>query len=109
MAWHEAGAGQVWDACTLAVHPRRNVPAIRALDLCRTFRAMHAGCQATDAFQETAHVLQVTALVKMDQVIAREPVQGALLPVLPQQPDLLRRYEAISGTTDDQAFFRRHQ
>ena len=55
----------------------------------------------TGAGNEARHVLEIDALIEMDDVVAREPVQAGLIPVIPKQADMLGRNHAIAGTTNN--------
>ena len=52
---------------------------------------------------EIAHGFQIQPLIQMQQMIAREPVQIAITPVLVQQMTMLGWRKAVAGTADDHA------
>ena len=58
---------------------------------------------------EARHPSQVVRLADVQDVVTREPVERAAVPVLPQRLRLLRRCEAIAETRDDQPAVLGHQ
>lgn len=53
------------------------------------------------AAHEREHLLEVGATVEMQHVVARKPMQAAVIPMLPQHATLLRRCKTVAEAADD--------